>query len=1810
MKTLRFKNLLAFLFCTLLFSSNLFSQEKCATQKIHEHKFANDISYRNAFLNAQQVNEQNIKPPMSKSGGTVYKIPVVVHVIHLGEAVGTGTNISDDQVLSCINSMNDAYRKKAGSTGFGNGVDTEIEFCLAQKDPSGNPSTGINRVSGTGVSAYSTSGLTTEGGSPNEVAVKALSKWDNTKYYNLWVVSEIDGNNGGAGTQGFAYFPGAGSTIDGAVMLYNAFGYDPDGSKGYNLKSYTNRNRTLIHEIGHGLNLYHTFQGDDSNSDGTADQCPTNATCSTQGDRVCDTPPHQRSTSNCATGTNSCDGNSSRELFIHNYMDYSSDVCQNEFTAGQASRMSAVIMTGGTRQSLSTAANLDNCGCNIPIPRFYATTTTPCLGMPVQFIDESINFPTSWTWSFSGGSPTSSTSQNPSVTYATTGTFNVSLTAISSTGVSSTTTKTAYINPIGSKSIPYLENFEGTFPPSGWTNVSADAATAWGTEGSKMFEKRSATGNTGSTVGSAGMNCYNYNSGGTNLDALISPPISLSGLSIASLTYKTAYRYFGSAANADTLKIYVSTDCGNTFTKIQQLGGTQLSSITNGASGFTPSATGDWILRSFNLDSYVGQNLIVKFEVKNQYGQNLYIDDVAVNGSGSANTITTSAISGSPFCAGATGISVPYTITGTFTAGNIFTAQLSDASGSFASPTVLGTLSSTAAGTINTTVGLPAVAGTAYRIRVVSSTPSITGTDNGTNLTINTLSTAPTGITGTTTICSGSTTTLTLSGGSAGTGATAQWFSGSCGGTAAGTGNSISVSPTSTTTYYLRYSGTCNTTACASVVVTVNTLSTAPSGITGTTTICNGGSTTLTRSGGTAGTGATATWYSSSCGGTLVGTGNSVLVSPTVTTTYYVRYEGTCNTTTCASVVVTVNTLSTAPSGITGTTTICAGGTTTLTITGGSAGTGATAFWYTASCGGGTLVGTGNSVVVSPASTTSYFVRYEGTCNNTTCASTSVTVNTLSTAPTGVTGTTTICTGGTTTLTLSGGSAGTGAVARWYSASCGGTLVGTGNSVVVSPASTTSYFVRYEGTCNNTACASTSVTVNTLSTAPTGVTGTTTICTGGTTTLTLTGGSAGTGAVANWYSGSCGGALVGTGNSVVVSPSSNTNYFVRYEGTCNNTTCASTSVTVNTTVSPIVTINASSTTICSGVTATYTAIPTEGGSSPGYQWKINGNDEGSNSSTFVSTFTNNDLVSCVMTSNSACASPLTATSNVVTMTVNSSTITINQQPSNTSACFNSSAAFAVNASGVDSYKWQVSNGGAFVDVNNGGLYSGTTTATLTINNLSGLNNYQYKCILTDNCGLFETNAATLVVDPGTTFYQDADNDGFGNPSVSIITCTAPLSYVVNNTDCDDSNNLIGDGPCGPVGPTTQLSTSCGATNLLKNNLIYATAIPGAGKYKFTFSNGQSYTTGNYNPIMYLYQVSALQFGSTYGVTVQAYINGVLTNPGAVCSVTLAAFPTTQLSTVSAGATNLTPASYIYCNGITGATYYKFTCSNGRSYTTTNNSPSMLLSNLGVTYGTSYTVAVQAYSAGVWNTVGTSLPIFMADFPTTQLSGTSCNMTVTKTSIIYANSVAGGYRYKFNVTDNGSYTRSFITGNTLPQTSLSNFPGLLDGQSYVVTVQAYVGGVWGVPGAPCSIFVGGLLRSANNEEVAVVENNNEMISQEAVQVISEEIVTEEVKTAPAVEENSTINVAAKAEFTAYPNPVSKSSVLNISFNTEEIGKVILMDVTSRIITEQNFNTNLNSIVEIDLADKKLDNGIYNLSIIGNKSTSQKTIVVVE
>ena len=390
--------------------------------------------------------------------------------------------------------------------------------------------------------------------------------------------------------------------------------------------------------------------------------------------------------------------------------------------------------------------------------------------------------------------------------------------------------------------------------------------------------------------------------------------------------------------------------------------------------------------------------------------------------------------------------------------------------------------------------------------------------------------------------------------------------------------------------------------------------STAPTGASAVTpAICSGGNTNISVTGGSLGTGATWKWYVGGCGnGASIGNGPSINVNPTVTTTYYVRAEGDCGTTLCASVTVTVKTPSVASTGASAvSSTICNGQNTDISVTGGSLGTNAAWKWYAGGCASGASIGTGSTITVSPTVTTTYFVRAEGDCNNTTCAQVTVTVKTLSTAPTGASAASSpICVGGNTNISVIGGSLGTGASWKWYAGGCAsGASIGNGPTINVSPTTTTTYYVRAEGDCNNTTCASVQVVVN-----PTSVGGTLasdkTICAGSNSgSLSLSGN---VGSVVRWESSTSSGA---GGFSPIGSTAGLTNYtsgsltqdtwfrVVVKSGVCAETTSNAIKITVQQSIGNN-TIGASQT-ICSGNTPQELtgSTPTGGDGNYFYQWQ-------------------------------------------------------------------------------------------------------------------------------------------------------------------------------------------------------------------------------------------------------------------------------------------------------------------------------------------------------------------------------------------------------------------------------------------------------------------------------------------------------------------------------------------------------------------------------------------------------------------------------
>lgn len=295
---------LTFLILSII-STVLHSQHECGFDHIR-------------MMGLMDESSDNLTTTINDRGGIV-TIPVVFHVVHLGEEIGVGTNISDEQILDGLRIINEDLRKIPNSWGDGNGVDVEIELCLAQRDPNGNPTTGIDRINGTQWSEYITSGVAYYNNDIglSDNTLKNSTTWNRSNYLNVWIVSEISGNNGLNGTQAYATLPTFWYT-DGIVILHNVI-----GSIG-NVKVSHNMSRTFTHEFGHYMGLYHTFED--------YGICPTQPEidCTNEGDYVCDTPPTKMNFACSPVCPNSQ---------YQNYMDYTSQGCRNMFSSGQKARM-------------------------------------------------------------------------------------------------------------------------------------------------------------------------------------------------------------------------------------------------------------------------------------------------------------------------------------------------------------------------------------------------------------------------------------------------------------------------------------------------------------------------------------------------------------------------------------------------------------------------------------------------------------------------------------------------------------------------------------------------------------------------------------------------------------------------------------------------------------------------------------------------------------------------------------------------------------------------------------------------------------------------------------------------------------------------------------------------------------------------------------------------------------------------------------------------------------------------------------------------------------------------------------------------------------------------------------------------------------------------------------------------------------------------------------------------------------------------------------------------------------------------------
>lgn len=579
----------------------------------------------------------------ARTGAVTYTLPVIVHVINNGEAIGTGANISQAQVQSQLDVLNEDYRNTNADGTLTPAVyqprrgDMQVQFVNALRDPNGNTlaEPGIDRVNrntkGWTAPPYASTAYINS-------TIKPGSSWDPSRYVNIWVM------NLGGGLLGYAQFPdntaglgglstlGGSAATDGVVILYTAYGSRTKAPGGTYDPTY-NLGRTLTHELGHWFGFRH-ITGD--------------AACG--NDYCADTPPQQALNFGCVAFPHITCSNVTGDMSM-NYMDYSDDRCMYMFTQDQKDRLQAVMVNTPRRAELANS--------NVACPTIVATTAAnsgaACAGGTLSL---TATGPAGATYAWTGPNGYTSTAQNPTltnVTVAAAGTYKVTV-SVTTGACPGVATTTAVVN--SAPAVPVLapaitcpgspvtlsatgltpptgtfpnENFNGTAP--GWVIASTGSTgTSW---------QYSA----GYTYSSTYLSLSNYTLDGTrfaiaNSDAggggsntnttLTSPVFSTVGYSALQVSFLHRMYY----VSGDVPTVEVSIDGGTTWAV----------ATTYTAAQGTATAP---VTATVNLTPFVGQpNVRVRWHYVSSWEYYWAIDNVQFTGTTPTYTYAWTLVSG------------------------------------------------------------------------------------------------------------------------------------------------------------------------------------------------------------------------------------------------------------------------------------------------------------------------------------------------------------------------------------------------------------------------------------------------------------------------------------------------------------------------------------------------------------------------------------------------------------------------------------------------------------------------------------------------------------------------------------------------------------------------------------------------------------------------------------------------------------------------------------------------------------------------------------------------------------------------------------------------------------------------------------------------------------------------------------------------------------------------------------------------------------------------------------------------------------
>ncbi|MCB0507648.1 MAG: choice-of-anchor J domain-containing protein, partial [Bacteroidetes bacterium] len=576
-----------------------------------------------------------------------YSIPVIVHICYY--STSTSQNIPASRVQTQIDILNADF---AGTGQNSNTLpapfaavktNSNITFCLAKLDLNNNilAEPGIERINAKAKGWGNPATATGWSGDFIDNVIKKATIWDPNYYLNIWVVPYIGGFS--SSVLGYATFPymtgldgmptGAGDPLnDGFVCRTSYFGNSGGG-------------RTATHEIGHWLGLRHIW-GDETCGTDYVDDTPT------ASDKNFGCPSYPHNVNGCGAGSSP-----NGEMYM-NFMDYTDDNCMALFTNDQATRFYATMEYADFRKNLKNSPVCDTVKQK-PVANFsYLKTNAPLCNatQKFNFTDKSVFAPTSWSWTFDGGTPATSNQKNPTnIVFNTSGLHTITLIVSNDRG-SDTLVSQLNVPIVGNGTLPLSEDFESPyFPPLGWETYNRN--------GNPTINWEIRNGYSGYGIGNKTMIFNNTSYDGQHKkDDITTPKLDFTGVSEAVLSFDVAYApFFGDAGNGfdeflwDTLEVLITDDCQLTSQSIYRKGETDLATYPQGYGPEYYPANNEWRTDSILIPaSYLNkQDVQIIFRNYGDYGHTIYVDNINISlpNAGPAATANFT-ISDSVVCAG------------------------------------------------------------------------------------------------------------------------------------------------------------------------------------------------------------------------------------------------------------------------------------------------------------------------------------------------------------------------------------------------------------------------------------------------------------------------------------------------------------------------------------------------------------------------------------------------------------------------------------------------------------------------------------------------------------------------------------------------------------------------------------------------------------------------------------------------------------------------------------------------------------------------------------------------------------------------------------------------------------------------------------------------------------------------------------------------------------------------------------------------------------------------------------------------------